>query len=318
MLRLRLINSRHSGKIRPHEHTAYLPLALILFVVGIILTAYTARAATPYDGPEARSIGIIGTMPGKPPTVGAVIQVPTNDQHFGISPTSISGTCPENTIVELFKNDIFAGSTACADTETFSLSIDMMIGKNIIKARVYDALNQAGPDSNEMTIYYDALPAQSSPLSSLDLGSQIIINTDTAFRGVFPRKDLSIPIDIIGGTPPFAVNVQFGDSNNKILSRSDNTSFNVTHAYSRAGTYQVTIQVTDAKGNVAFLTVAVIVNGDPNTATGSTSTSTPTSVVEKLLILWPLYVALIAIVISFFIGEKRERHLLEKRGLLMQ
>lgn len=312
-----MIHVRHSGRIRPHEHTAYMPLLAILMVVGLSLMAYTARAATPYDGPEAASIGITGTMPAKAPTVAAVIKVPKDGQHFTTSPITVSGTCPSNTIVELFKNDIFAGSTPCTDVDIFSIDIDLMIGKNTLMARVYDALNQPGPDSNKVVVYYDALPPQSDPLNLLDLGSQLLLNTDSVFRGIFPGKNFSMPIDIIGGTPPYAVNVQFGDSNNKVISRNDNTTFSVTHNYQKAGTYQVTIQVTDSRGNVSFLTVAVIVNGQPSTATGSTSTTTPTSILGKLLILWPLYAAVVAIVTSFFIGEKREKHILEKRGLLL-
>lgn len=317
MLRLKLIHSRHSGRIRPHEHTAYMPLLAILMVVGLSLVAYTVRAATPYDGPEAGSIGLTGTMPGKPPTVAAVIKIPKDQQHFSATPITVSGTCPTDVLVELFKNNIFAGSTPCTDVGIFSVDIDLMIGKNTLVARVYDSLNQPGPDSNKVVIYYDALPAQSGPLTSLDLASQLLLNTDAAFRGVFPGQNFSMPIDIIGGTPPYAVNVQFGDSNNKVISRNDNTTFNATHIYQKAGTYQVTIQVTDSKGNVAFLTIAVIVNGQPGTATGSTSTTTPTSILSKLLILWPLYAAVLAIVTSFFIGEKREKHILEKRGLLL-
>lgn len=196
------------------------------------------------------------------------------------------------------------------------MDIDLLNGQNIIIARVYDALNQPGPDSSPVIIFYDALPTQSSALSTLDFGSsQMLLNTDAVFRGTFPNHEMSIPIDIIGGTPPFAVNIQWGDSSNKVVSRNDNATFKTSHIYKKAGTYQITIQASDAMGRVAFLTVASIVNGQPDTVV--TATSIPTSEVNKLLVLWPLYVGAIAVMISFWVGEQREKKILAKRGLLI-
>jgi len=313
---LKLSQHRHSGRLRPHEHTSYLPLALILLVVGFALSTYTAYAATPYNGPEAGSIGISGIMPGKAPTVAATIKSPTDQQHFSTSPITVSGTCPENTLVELFKNNIFAGSTLCTDAGIYSLDIDPMIGNNILIAKVFDALNQPGPDSNSVIIFYDALPPQASPLTSNFAGTQLLLNTDAVYRGIFPKQELKMPIDIIGGSSPYAINIQWGDSTNKVVPRNSSGSFSVGHAYSKAGTYQVSIQATDASGNVAFLSVVVIVNGQPS-ATAATTISTNSTAVSKLLILWPLYTALATIVTSFFLGEQREKRILRKHGLLL-
>jgi hypothetical protein len=313
---LKLSQHKHSGRLRPHEHTSYLPLGLLLVIVGFALTAYTAYAATPYTGPESGSIGLTGTMPGKPPTTAATIDLPKDQQHFGTSPITVSGTCPTNTLVELFKSDIFAGSTICSDANTYSLEVDLLIGKNILIARVYDTLNQAGPDSNSVTVFYDALPAQAGPITSSGLnGAQLLLNTDAVFRGVFPGKEMNVPIDILGGTPPFAVNIQWGDSTNKVVPRNDNVSFTSGHTYSKPGTYQVSLQATDAAGRVAFLTFAAIVNGQPIVA--NTASLSNESATNQLLILWPLYTAAIAVVTSFFLGEKREKRILRTHGLLM-
>jgi hypothetical protein len=313
MLRwLKLLHHHHSGRLRPHEHTSYLPLGLCLLVVGLALTVYTAAASSPQ--PEAGSVGLTGTVPGKAPTVAAVIKSPSSGQHFSTSPIAFSGSCPASTLVEIFKNDIFAGSTVCSETGTFSLDIDLLIGSNVLVARVYDALNQPGPDSSSITVSYDALPPQAGSLIPFDFGGeQLLLNTDAVFRGVFPEQELSIPIDILGGTAPYAVNIQWGDSNNKVVPRHDNTPFKVGHTYSKPGTYQITIQASDTKGRVAFLTVASIVNGTPTTAAASVA---PTLEVNKLLLLWPLYAGALATVISFWLGEKREKYILKKRGML--
>jgi hypothetical protein len=304
----RLSHHGHSGRLRPHEYTSYGPLGMLLLVVGVLLLGTTVFAATPYDGPEAHSVSLTGTLPEPPPKTAATIVSPAQGQHFGTSPITVSGTCPANTLVEVYKNDIFAGSTPCSDSGSFSFKVDLLIGQNVLIARVYDSLNQPGPDSNAVTVYYDALPPQGAAITPLSLGgSQLLISTDAVYRGTFPGRELSMPVQVLGGTPPYAINIQWGDSKNSVIARSDNLTFSATHTYLRAGTYQITIQATDARGQVAFLSVVAIVNGQPAAIPASTTTGPP---ISRLILLWPLYTALIAIVTSFWLGERRERQLI--------
>jgi len=311
---LKLSHYSHTGRLKPHEHTSYLSLGIILLIVGLALTSYTVFAATPYDGPESSSISLTGAMPGKAPTVAATIDVPSGQQRFSATPISVSGTCPAKTLVEVFKNDIFSGSTPCNDIGTYSLESDLLYGENKLVAKVYDSLNQPGPDSNIVTVHYDVLPAQAGAIKSLDFGNaQLILNTQAVFRGAFPGKAMQVPISVIGGTPPYAINIQWGDSTNKVVPQNNNEGFTTEHIYTKAGTYQVSLQASDATGRVAFLTFATIVNGQPNTDTGSISS---TSTTNNLLVLWPLYTSAAAVVVSFFIGEKREKRILQLRGML--
>jgi hypothetical protein len=292
---------------------------VLLFIVGISLTAYSVKAGDltwTRPGPSAGSIGITGIMPGKPPTQGAVITSPSNGQRFTTSPVPITGTCPANTLVELFKNDIFAGSTACSDKGTFEVDIDLIIGQNVMIARVYDALNQAGPDSPAVTVSYDASLPTASGQRSLDFGGdQMLVLTDAVFRGNFPGQEMTIPVRIVGGTAPYAVNVEWGDLKNNLISRGDNLEFRTPHTYAKAGIYQLGVQATDSKGRVAFLTVASIINGQVDPV--SSGTPTVSSTQSKILALWPLYTAAVAMVISFWLGEKREKRDLANHGQLL-
>lgn len=305
---LKLSPHHHSGRLKSHEYTSYLPLGILLLVVGLSLIAYTATASSP--PPQSSSVGLSGIMPGKPPTVAAIIKSPDTGSHSSISPLTVSGTCPAGNLIELFKNDIFAGSTPCDNSGNFSIDIDPLVGQNTLIARVYDALNQPGPNSNSVIVNYDALPAQSSSLTSMSFGgSQMLLNTDAVFRGTFPDQELDIPIDILGGTPPYAVNIQWGDSNNKVMPRDNNQTFKAGHVYKKPGTYQISLQASDAAGRVAFLSVASIVNGQPSAAT-ATSTGTISS--NNLLVLWPLYTSAVAIMVSFWLGERREKRIIGK------
>ena len=310
---MKLKHKEHSGRLRPHEFTSYISLIVLLVIVGLSLVIYTVTAASP--GPQAGSVGLTGVIEGQPPTLAAHIDTPTNNQHFGTSPVTISGTCPPNTLVELFKNDIFAGSVPCSVIGQFELDIDLLIGSNTLVAKVYDELNQAGPDSNIVTAHYDALPPQAGALTSLSFGSaQLLLNTDAVFRGVFPEQELVIPINIIGGSPPYAVNVDWGDSNNKVVPRNDNIPFKTGHKYQKAGTYQISIQATDAVGRVAFLSVASIVNGQPSVESVGTMSASTTN---HLLVLWPLYTAVIGVVLAFWLGDRRAKHMMKKRGMVI-
>lgn len=299
----------HSGKLRPHTYTSYVPLIILLLLTAIPLSAYTSFALSP--GPESRSVSLEGTVPGKPPTKAATITEPTDQKRFSISPVTVTGTCPVGTLVEIYKNDIFAGSTVCNDSGTYTLQIDLFIGQNVLIARVYDALNQTGPDSNKVTVFYDLLPAQGAGITNFNFGGpQIVLSTDAVFRGTFPGQPMTMPLTILGGTAPYAFNIQWGDGQNTVVSRNSNATFLTDHIFKKAGTYQISVQATDAQSRVAFLSVAAIVNGQPDSIAGTTIKNT--SAIAGILTLWPLYVSIVAVVLSFWFGELREKRVMRR------
>ncbi|MGH7239146.1 MAG: hypothetical protein ACREHG_03660 [Candidatus Saccharimonadales bacterium] len=262
-------------------------------------------------GPQSGSVGLTGEMPGPPPTVAATITAPTSGQSIASSPITVKGTCPANTLVEVYKNNIFAGSTTCSASGTYSVQIDLLYGSNALIARVYNSLDEPGPDSNTVTVNYSALPLQGASITPLSFAtSQLMLTTNAVYRGIFPGQNLIIPISILGGTEPYAINVQWGDSSNNILSRSNNLTFNAEHTYKVPGAYQITIQGSDAQNRVAFLDVAAIVNGQASAAASVTKGKT-----NQLLMLWPLYTASVAILISFWLGEHREKRIVQQHTI---
>ena len=306
-----MIHHSHSGRLRPHEYTSYPMLFLLILIVGVILGVSSVSAGTP--GPESGSVNLSGTLPKNPPTVAATITSPSQQQHFTSSPITVEGTCPADTIVEVFKNNIFGGSVPCVNGH-YSVKVDLLNGRNVIMAKVYDVLNQAGPDSNKVVVFYDNRFQQGAALAPLNFGgAQLLLNTDAIYRGIFPEHELDVPINIIGGTAPYAVNVQWGDLSNKIVPRKNNLAFNATHVYHKPGTYQITIQATDSSSRVAFLTVAAIVNGQTGVAAAGGISGKS---VNKLLLLWPFYVSAVALVVSFWLGERREKHVLVKNPVV--
>ncbi|MGH7233859.1 MAG: PKD domain-containing protein, partial [Candidatus Saccharimonadales bacterium] len=134
------------------------------------------------------------------------------------------------------------------------------------------------------------------------------LETSAVYRGTFPNQQLNVPINILGGVAPFALNVNWGDDTNQVLPSSTNTTVNAMHTYKKPGTYKISIQGSDSQQRVAFLDVAAIVNGQPAAATSTTGSISSSS--NKLLVLWPLYAISVTLVVSFYLGERREKHIL--------
>jgi hypothetical protein len=79
----------------------------------------------------------------------------------------------------------------------------------------------------------------------------------------------------------------------------------MSHTYKKPGTYKITIQGTDSKKLVAYLSVAAIINGNPNISLNGNKPP-----VNKLFILWPILAVAATLVFSFWMGEQREKSIL--------
>ncbi len=305
----RLSSRQHSGRLRPHEHTSYGLLAVLVLLVGIFLAGLTVSSvAFASPPPQANSVSLTGTMPGPPPSSAATITSPVNQQQFQTTPITVSGNCPPGTVVEVYKNNIFAGSTICNSNGTYTVKIDLLYGNNTLTVNDYNANNQAGPSSKAVLVVYNAQPPVSALVSNINFTStQLLLETSAVYRGAFPGQTMTVPINIIGGVAPFALDVNWGDNTSQVLPASSNTVVNATHAYKRPGTYDITIMGSDSQQRVGFLQVAAIINGQP-AAVSSTSSSKPSQ--NTLIILWPLYAIAVTLVVSFWMGEKREKHIL--------
>jgi hypothetical protein len=311
--KLKIIEHQHSGKLKAHEHTSYIPLALLVLVACILTAIFSystfAEAGSPaVPGPTSDSVSLTGTVPTKPPNVAAKITSPRDGQHFSISPVNVAGTCSDGSLIEIYKNDIFAGSTPCDSGGKFSFDVDLLYGKNILVAKIYDVLNQAGPDSEPVTVFYDAQPPNTGAFSSLDLrGAQLVLSTDAVYRGKFPNQMLNVPISIIGGVSPYAVSVDWGDAGSNVIPRGNNTVFNASHAYKKPGIFKIILKGTDSDQRVAFLQVAAFINGQPSVIAAST-THKPSP--NWLLLILPLLAVAVTLVASFWLGERREKRIL--------
>ena len=246
--------------------------------------------------PQTGPIIVEGQVPSDPPTQGATIAVPSNGQSFTSLPITVSGLCPRGLTVQIFRNNVFGGAVECI-TGSYSLQVDLFIGQNELVARVYDALNQKGPDSNIVNVTF----VSGTP----GAGIRVSLSTPFAKRGANPGQQLNWPITITGGVGPYAVSVDWGDgSPADLISRSTAGTFDISHSYKTPGIYNVIVKATDARGDTAFLQLVGVGNGE--LPAGATAGGDGGPRVERILIWWPLLVLLALAASTFWLGKRHQ------------
>lgn len=307
---LQLSSHEHSGKLRPHAHTSYAGLVFMLLLSGVLLLSmsWAAQAAVPAVNPQAGSVGLTGTVRGPAPQTSASILSPASGSRTAAIPVTVSGACPTGTFVTITKNGVFGGVTQCEDDGTFTLLVDLFVGANVLIAKVTDALGQAGPDSRAVNVIYDAPVDANAP----NPGQQIFLEVTTSVTAADPGQDVTRTATIVGGTGPYAASWDWGDGQTSLSSHAIDGPISASHTYTRAGTYRVTLKVTDTKGNGAYIQMITVVNG-VTTPLGSTSGNGSGALSGALVAAWPLFLLAVLMVFFFWLGERREAHKLKKQ-----
>jgi hypothetical protein len=279
-------------------------------LVAVILVAMSITVGTQqlYAASESESVGITGTISAPPPTQPATITFPGNNQAFSEVPIRVSGICPSGLLVKIFKNNVFAGSVECVNN-SYSIQIDLFSGENDLIARVFDSLDQPGPDSNSVRVSFND--------NRGGAGSRVSVTSNFAKRGAFPGQTLTWPIIISGGNGPYAVSVDWGDGTEPDLSSQPFPgNFDIKHVYKSAGVYNIIIKVVDRDGVVSFLQIVGIGNGplsQTNVTGGDTPAAQPVGGVRTKIVWQPAMVILPFIFSTFWLGKKYELHMLRKK-----
>jgi hypothetical protein len=280
----------------------YLVIVSSLVTCGLTPAVASAVTLTQSDG-----FGISGTITSPPPTSAATITTPTNGQIFTSLPISISGICVSGLLIKIFDNNIFSGSVDCANN-SYSINADLFIGTNNLVAQDYDSLNQSGPASNTVTVSY---------VNNAETASSLItITSNYAKIGANPGSTLTWPIDISGGNPPYAISVNWGDGKQPtLISQTTSGGLNLTHIYSIAGVYDVTINATDSSGGVAFLQLVGVGDGPASQSAAASSKTTIVKTVGLSNGLLALIIGLLIIVpiSTFWLGDMHQKKLIRSR-----
>lgn len=278
-------------------------IVALIAVLCVLMAAPGVSAIGSQQNPQSGAIGLEGTVPGAAPTQAATIAIPANGQVFTSLPITVSGLCKTGLLVKVFANNVFVGSAVCT-SGSYSLKADLFSGRNDLVARVYDALDQQGPDSNTVSVTFnDAQFAQ--------FGSHVSITSNYARRGANPGAVLSWPFILSGGTGPYALSIDWGDGSAADLqSVSFPGVITGNHTYEQAGVYTIIAKVTDANGTSAYLQVVGVANGaiSGSVASGAASTTPPTTI-----FVWqPMLIAVPLLIIAFWLGRRHELYTLRR------
>ena len=280
----------------------------VSFVAAAFFLVLGAGGQASAQANQSGSTGLTGSISAPPPAEGAVSRFPTNGQNFDDLPITITGICPDGLLVKLFKNNVFAGSVQC-EGGNFSLQTDLFVGTNELVARVFDDLDQPGPDSNVVTVNFES--------ESVGAPSRVTLTSDFAKRGAFPGQELQWPIILSGGSGPYAFSVDWGDGKEEdLFTQPFPGTVDLSHVYDEPGIYNIVVKVVDNNGGAAFLQLVGVANGalsqeedagtgpildeDGNPIDGSgTFTSTQTRIIW-----WPAALLIPFAVSTFWLGRR--------------
>lgn len=333
---------KHTGKRLPHRHTSHGLLLLILIAAGIILflnfAVMKAAGITISNG-----VTVSLTVPGAPPTEGAVITSPQHQSRVTQALLRIEGTCPVDTYVSIFRNGEHAGSVACASPGTFRLTVQLAEGNNTLQAQNYDNLDQPGPTTPQITIEYvpdepdeqpalnasedivvvPTIPVAEMPQpteSSCEASStptttdELIVSVPCITRNIFVGEKLQLPVFISGGIPPYALSVDWGDESGIELHSLNTAGRHVlSHTYLSPISRALSLKAADAKGKSYQIQSVIVVNGDAGAAALVDGDDNPvTSFFNSVARNWieasvPVYWAIVAIFLGFWVGDLFQR-----------
>jgi len=284
-------------------------ISFVVVALFLVLGANSASAQSS-DPVQSGSAGLTGSISAPPPTSGATISFPTNGSVVSDLPVIVTGVCPDGLLVKIFKNNVFAGSVQCIGGN-FSLQTDLFVGTNELVARVFDDLDQPGPDSNIVIVTFRD--------DSVGAPSRVTVTSNFAKRGANPGQTLTYPVILSGGTGPYAFSVDWGDGTEAdLFTEPFPGTIDLTHEYGEPGVYNIVIKVVDANGVAAFLQLVGVANGplsqvNEGGSTGEDGELGTFNTTRIEVVWWPATLLIPFIISTFWLGKRYMLHNMKKR-----
>lgn len=146
--------------------------------------------------------------------------------------------------------------------------------------------------------------------SNLPVGGEPHVSVVCVPRLFEPKLEQVLGVIVWGGTPPYAVSVDWGDGSDETLISLKTQSYKKeTFSYKNAGNFNITFKLRDSDGNTAIAQTAVQVNG-----TTSSPVAPISSLANELInTSWlktpvPFYILAVAVTLGFWGGDIFDRH----------
>lgn len=268
---------------RPLHKRIILHPITVLFVLcaGVLIVGSTYNAV-------ASTYTVHAKVPAPPLTEGATITSQTNGTKLGSGQLTINGTCPANSYVKLYDNNIFLGAALCVHN-SFQITISLFDGTNVLRSQDFNTTDDAGPITSTVTVNYQhpqtsgsgSTTGQSSPSSSNSgtvSGSNVPsgsgINVSNPLNNTVPPLLLLADfhyqtfvtgflfkwsLELEGGKPPYTVYINWGDGQHSALHFPTDPKFLITHDYKKSGYYVIAVRLVDASGSSQLIQLAALI-----------------------------------------------------------
>ena len=321
---LSLSPHHHSAKLTAHTTTSYGGLGVVLGLGGILIVLLTLGVVLPGNA-DSGALAVTASVPGPPPDTAPVITAPASGSTVTSQQLAISGSCSGDDTIVVVSNQVVRGAAFCDHDSTFNLTISLDTGTNLITTHYVDSLNQSGPDSAPVTVTYQSAVASATPTAPVvaasrakppsptatgspgAAGSGLAVTAPYHFDPVQPGSSFTLTGDIENGTAPFALEIDWGDGTQTLVSRLGAGAFSEVHIYTRAGRYVIKLSTSDVTGATDVFQTVLTVTGA--TAAAPVQPTNPSIVIPayQLMIIWPLFLGACVVVGSFWLGERYDR-----------
>lgn len=257
-----------------------------------------AITAIPTPSPVPGTYGIEATKKQAPPTQAPTITTPGNGSSFSNSPITVNGICQTDLLVQVYNNGVMVGAVLCKNN-SFSIQVSLFAGSNELTASMYDDLEQSGPLSNSVTVNY-------TDTSFTAFGQLVTLTSSYGRRSAPAGSVLSWPLQLSGGTGPYAFSIDWGDgSKAELKSVALAGVVTINHTYAKAGIYSVNITVTDANGVSAFLQVIAVASGKVDSSTAAATGNTDEATGGTPRVMWIPYILLLILLLpTYWLGRR--------------
>lgn len=319
-----LSHHRHTGKRLSRHTVSHLPLLLFLVFAGTLGISLVQQG----NVRAADTIVVNAKVAAPLPPSAAEITTPTTETTVQEIPITIQGTCPAEYLLKIYRNNFFSGATICDNAGTFSLQSDLFVGRNELTAHVYNITDDEGPQSATVVVYYapptPISPEPSTPAETPTAPSkpgvstvpQFILKSENTYRGYQIGQEVTWSFEALGGTAPYAFNIDWGDSTSTVVSRRESGKFSVNHTYKGpggfAGSYTIRIKGTDNSGQAVYAQLVILINPPERITAGLLGTGGSGSAPQARTLtgIWVTYALSLLVVCTFYLGERWEyRHL---------
>jgi hypothetical protein len=251
------------------------------------------------------------TAPSAVPTTVWVDQIEDNDYKNGsvalASPNpTVTGYAPPYADVTVTFHSVVTTCKTKADGQgwwTCTLDTDLPPGLHEVE------IEAITPSGQHLSIPAFTINVRTSIASKYKPAhAQLLIISEYQYQTHYVGQPFTWSLGVNGGTPPYTLSIDWGDGSQSNITRPTGASFSLTHAYPEVKVYPVLVRSTDSNGQVAVLQLSAVVKGEAIGAASLTTTGPVStlfaSVQRYLWIAWPVYIAVVLMVLSYWLGEQ--------------